>query len=69
MCTDELPSEDSDRRAVAYRIAGLLSTRYAGTLSSNDKINEILTLASELEIPDDNNPAKWLELCKLVDSL
>lgn len=50
----------------AYDIAGLMATKHARALSADDPIDEILTIAGELEI----NPENAEELRKeLVDKI
>lgn len=66
---NELPDNDDERREIAYNIAGLLSTDFARNLSENDILEEILTLAGELEIPNQHNNKKWLQLINLVNKL
>lgn len=66
---DTLPEDEGDRRTVAYEIAGLLSTHFAKSLDSHDTLDEILTLAGELEVPDENDAGKWAEFYKLIQKL
>lgn len=68
-CVDTLPSDEDGRQAIAYNMTSLLSTDYARSLTGTDTVDEVLTLAGELEVPDDNSSAKWTELCKLVHAL
>jgi hypothetical protein len=68
-CIEPLPSDDDERRSIAYNIAGLLSTNFAESIHNDDPINEVLILAGELETPDENNAQKWEELIKLVNKL
>lgn len=68
-CRATLPEELEERSRVAYAIASLLSTSFAQSLSQSDIIDSILTLAGELESPDDDASAKWQELCTLIDNV
>ena len=50
----QLNGDIAEAVAAAYEIAGLMSTDYGQSLSSSDPIDEILTIAGELEInPND----------------
>lgn len=69
MCAAKLPDDESDRRLIAYKLAGLLSTHFVKSLDSDDAIDEILTLAGELEIPDDDSEVKWQEFLTLTNNL
>lgn len=68
ICKD-LPETAEERRTVAYDIAGLMSTTYAHSLAASDTLDAILTLAGELEAPDEEAVAKWAELQSLVTTL
>jgi hypothetical protein len=62
-----LPDKEVERKTFAYNIASLLSTNYVRSLEENDPVIETLTLAGELEVPNDNSQKKWQELCRLID--
>lgn len=68
-CVNNLPKDDKVRQSIAYNIASLLSTRFADTLKAGDAIDEILILAGELEVSNESDPAKWLQLCRLIERL
>lgn len=62
--------EDSDHITdVAYKIAGLMSTAYAKSLSAADAISQIMTIAGELETTPDNKDDLLAELLKRIDNL
>lgn len=54
---------------VVYEIAGLLSTSYARSLSENDPLEDILTLAGELEVPSEDKDEKINTLKQLIAQL
>lgn len=55
---------------VAYDIAGLLSTDFAQSLPEGDPYLEILTLAGELELPEQHrSSASWEYLSESVKRL
>jgi len=60
------PKKDAE---IAYYIAGLLATDYARTLKPGDPIDEILTIAGELEINPDNAIELRSELVQKINSL
>lgn len=64
-----LPESKSDRSNFAYNVAGLLSTNFAQSLDSNDSLDNILTMAGELEIPNDYDGSKWEGFCNLINNL
>lgn len=66
---DTLPENEDERRAIAYDIAGLLSTHFAKSLDSNDLLDQILTLAGELEVPNQNDTNRWTEFNNLIQEL
>ena len=70
--TSCLPILESDREylnKVIYNIAGLMSTEYIQSLAESDEINEILTIAGEMENPTDNNQDNLDLLIALIKSL
>lgn len=54
-------------KLIAYTIAGLLSTEYAHTLNISDALDQILTLAGELEVEYEEE--KWTLLIKMIQLL
>ena len=52
-----------------YTIAGLLSTDFAQKLPNNDPLEEILTLAGELEVSSDQTAEKINLLTSLINKL
>jgi hypothetical protein len=54
---------------IAYSIAGLMATDFARKLPEDDPIDEILTIAGELEIKPDNYEALRNELVNKVNAL
>lgn len=53
----------------AYDIAGLMATDFARQLSQDDPIDEVLTIAGELEIRPINSEALRQELIQKIDAL
>ena len=69
-CVDNLPNDPGERLKVAYKIAGLMSTNFALSLEDNDDIDQILTLAGELEVPSvQDNSASWDNFVSMVCQL
>jgi len=67
---ESLVGDPELRAKIAYDIAGLMSTSYALSLKDGDPIEEILTLAGELEANDsDVTEDKWKQLVTLINSL
>jgi len=66
---NNIPTAPAKRQDKAYEIAGLLSTDFARSLSAEDPIDNILTLAGELEVRDEQEAQKWEELLRLINSL
>lgn len=64
-----LPENEDIRRTIAYDVAGLLSTHFAKSLDSSDLLDQILTLAGELEVPNQNDANKWAEFYSLIQKL
>lgn len=56
---------------IAYDITGLLCLRVIGELTDDDPLDEILTLASELELPEQHrsNGTSWEMLIEQVEKL
>lgn len=50
----QLNGEISEAVKTAYEITGLMNTDFAQSLDTSDPINEILTIAGELEVNPDN---------------
>lgn len=65
----DLPQSDSGRTEIAYEIAGLLSTKYAMSLEDGDILEQVLSLAGELEIQSPDNEKKWFIMRGLVRKL
>lgn len=65
----ELQSNPDDYAEIAYQIAGFLATNFAQQLSSDDPIDEILTIAGELETSPDNAVELRKELLQKINSL
>ena len=55
--------------AVIYNIAGLASTEYIQSLAEDDEINDIITIAGEMEVPADNNQDNLDLLINLIKNL
>ena len=56
--------------AIAYKIAGLLSTRFARSLAENDSYLRILQIAGNLELPDRHRDGtSWENLTNLTNAL
>lgn len=69
-CAQKLIAHPDQRTSIAYEIAGLMSTRYARRLSDGSKIEEIMSLAGELEIDSNGEDTKgWNELVSLIRKL
>lgn len=51
---DELEQSIEDSASIAYKIAGFMATKYARSLEEGSPIDEILTIAGELEVNPDN---------------
>lgn len=67
---DRYNSTPSDGRAIAYEIAGLLSTELAQSLDSGDPYLEILLLAGRLELPiEHQGSATWEQLAERIRAL
>lgn len=64
-----LKGEISEAVKGGYEIAGLMSTDFAQSLGSSDPIDEILTIAGELEIHPDNAEELRLELIEKIQAL
>lgn len=66
-----LPESDDKRMGVACDLAGLLATRYAiEKLRDGDPLEEILSMASSLELPEEHRAgATWDQLIRAVDQL
>lgn len=61
---------DPDQAArIAYEIAGLMATEFAHTLDDSDPLDEILTIAGELEINPKNADELYEELIEKIDQL
>lgn len=54
---------------IAYKIAGIMATEFARCLNENDTIDEILTIAGELEVNPQNADELREELIKKIDML
>lgn len=52
-----------------YNIASLMSTEYVRSLDEDDEINEILTIAGEMEVPTDNSQDNLDLLIILIKNL
>lgn len=63
-----IPSSE-DTYASAYILAGLMATDYVRTLSDEDPIIDILTIAGELEISPPNSEELAADLVQKVQSL
>lgn len=64
--TEQLGNDPEQRVSAAYKIAGLMATDFAQSLDPSDPINEIFTIAGELEI----NPPEATELHReLIDKI
>ena len=68
-CSNNLPEGNDERRQIAYAIAGFMSTEFARSLDPSDPLDQILTLAGELEVPDEDTESKWQEFRRLIHSL
>lgn len=55
--------------SAAYAIAGLMATEYARNLKNDDPIDEILTIAGELEIGPPNAQELRQELVSKIEAL
>lgn len=55
--------------SAAYSIAGLMATEYARNLKNDDPIDEILTIAGELEIGPPNAQELRQELVSKIEAL
>jgi len=53
----------------AYEIAGLMATDFAQSIDSSDPIDEILTIAGELEVNPDNGEELRKELIEKIKQL
>ena len=63
---EKLNKEPEQAANTAYKVAGLMATDFARSLEPSDPINEIFTIAGELEI----NPPETSELHReLVDKI
>lgn len=59
-----------ESEALAYELAGLLSTDFARSLSDDDPLKKVLDLAGNLELPEKHRGgATWEELASLVEQL
>jgi len=56
-----------ERKDIAYNIASLLSTEFAHTLNSSENLDQILTLAGELEVEYEGE--KWASLINMIQLL
>lgn len=65
----ELRSNPNDYAAIAYGIAGFFATDFVRQLSSDDPIDEILTIAGELEIKPTDAKELQQELLQKIDLL
>lgn len=54
---------------IAYTITGLLATNFARALPENDPIDEILTIAGELEVNPENADELRDELIRKIGAL
>ena len=62
----ELTQDPDSILSVAYDITGLLATNFAAQLPDNDPVDEILTIAGEIE----SNPPNVSELChELIEKI
>lgn len=68
-CAQLLLSDKTNRAGVAYEIAGLMSTKYARSLENDSELDEILTMAGELETEDASNDDRWMELVNKINDL
>lgn len=59
----------SDTYNAAYELAGLMATDYARRLNSDDPIDEILTIAGELEINPPNSESLAREISEKIKHL
>ena len=66
---ESLSQQNDERTKVAYEIAGLMSTRYIKSLNSDDILEQILSLAGELEIKESASEQKWHALQRMVAQL
>lgn len=64
-----LDNDTPDAIRAAYEIAGLIATDFARTLNASDPIDEILTIAGELEINPDNAAELREELIEKISRL
>lgn len=64
-----LDNDTPDAVQAAYEIAGLMATDFARTLNTSDPVDEILTIAGELEINPDNAPELREELIEKISRL
>ncbi|MBM3210133.1 hypothetical protein FJZ39_02230 [Candidatus Saccharibacteria bacterium] len=60
------PEKDTE---IAYNIAGLMATDYARTLPQGSLLDEIFTIAGELEIDPEDRDALREELIQKIDLL
>lgn len=56
-------------KEIAYNIAGLMATDFARDLADGDPIEEILTIAGELEVMPQNHDALRAELVTKIKAL
>lgn len=66
---DEINQNPQKSIEISYAIAGLMATEYAQHLAPNDPIDEILTIAGELEINPPNADSLRHELVQKIREL
>ena len=68
-CLPLLEVSNNYLNKVIYNIASLMSAEYIQSLDENDEINEILTIAGEMEVPTDNSQDNLDLLITLIKNL
>lgn len=65
--------ENSEHRPedIAYRLAGLMSTKYVMSLEEDDPLEAVLTMAGDLELPkpQQSDESSWHRLLEMVNGL
>lgn len=54
---------------IAYNLAGLMATEYFKKLNEDDPIEDVLTRAGDLELPQPHQTEDWPTLLQLIDNL
>ncbi|MFF0492841.1 hypothetical protein ACFYTQ_27740 [Nocardia sp. NPDC004068] len=64
-----LRDEPGQALQIAYEIAGLMATEFARTLGDDDPLDEVLTIAGELEVDPENADELYKELIEKIGQL